>query len=379
MRIRNKSYNTVHHLMSRIAHQVFFLEKDEQRQFLDLVKRVSAFTGVELIGWCIMNNHFHLYAYLPVPKELSDEEVLTRLKFLKEDASRISADDFFDGRTVNPGQTSFDKSNGLDEIVASARRRMYSVAEFMRMIKQWFSEDYNARHGHKGTMWAETYRDKTMFLPERHEEYADLRDVLAYIHLNPIRAAITDRFDGYCWSSYAAFLSGDKEAAEGMRRAYPGMSDAEILVVHESRMNDLLEDEKRKRAMAIARKRRAGIKMPCDPLTDEAMVAQAKDKLEKIQRLIVEMNAERDQMKNQKGRKDILCQQIVCELMAFPEASAVMLSTLLGVHERTVYRCVNELSKRGVISRENRESPWRVEVVKLGQTLFDKIRMAMAA
>lgn len=91
------------------------------------------------------------------------------------------------------------------ERVAAIRRRMYSISEYMRMIKQWFSEDYNRRNGHKGTMWEAIYGDHAMSLPDEADGYEDIRDVLAYIHLNPIRAAMTDRFDGYAWSSYAAY------------------------------------------------------------------------------------------------------------------------------------------------------------------------------
>ena len=93
MRVRNKEYGTVHHLTSRIAHRARFLKTEEQKDFLDLMLRVSAFSGVELIGWCVMNNHFHILAYLPEPPALSDDEVLARYKLLKGDGDRIFEDE----------------------------------------------------------------------------------------------------------------------------------------------------------------------------------------------------------------------------------------------------------------------------------------------
>ena len=60
---------------------------------MSLMMRVSAFSGVELIGWCIMNNHFHIYVYLPEPPQMTDEEVLARFKALKGDAERVFTDD----------------------------------------------------------------------------------------------------------------------------------------------------------------------------------------------------------------------------------------------------------------------------------------------
>ena len=100
-RIRNTEYNTVHHLTSRIAHRAFFLKEEERNDFVDLMRRVSAFSGVELLGWCVLDNHFHIYVYLPVPRQLTDEEVLSRFRLLKGDASRL-LDDESDDRIVNP-------------------------------------------------------------------------------------------------------------------------------------------------------------------------------------------------------------------------------------------------------------------------------------
>ena len=62
-RVRNTDFETVHHLTSRIAHQAFFLKEEECNEFTSLMIRVAAFSGIELIGWCIMNNHFRLFVH----------------------------------------------------------------------------------------------------------------------------------------------------------------------------------------------------------------------------------------------------------------------------------------------------------------------------
>ena len=48
---RVKDYNTVHHLVSRIAHRVYFLKDDERMDFLEMVRRTAEFTGIRLVGW----------------------------------------------------------------------------------------------------------------------------------------------------------------------------------------------------------------------------------------------------------------------------------------------------------------------------------------
>jgi len=344
-RVRNKQYNTIHHLTSRIAHGVFFLEEAERNDFLSIAKRVSAFTGVELFGWCIMNNHFHLYVYLPEPPSLSDDEVLARFHLLKGDSARLLLDETgAESQTGAEGLTlraslSDDPESAHAELVRLIRRRMYSVAEYTRMIKQWFTEDYNARTGHKGTMWQAVYGDHALFLPEDAADYDDLRDILAYIHLNPIRAAITDRFDGYAWSSYAAYRKGDPDAVKAMRFAYSGFDqDAEIVEIHEMRMNRLLEEWKRKRAEEIVRKRLAGCEAPSDPLTDECMIEQATNHAREVQKELERLHAERDLAEGTKARRDIICREISCAQILHPDFSASDISALIDAPLRTVQR-----------------------------------------
>ena len=348
-RVRNKEYNTVHHLTSRIAHRVFFLKEDERNDFVSLMMRVSAFSGVELIGWCIMNNHFHIYVYLPEPPQMTDEEVLARFKALKGDAERIFADDGFGTECPTLGASLDEgREKARAERVAAIRRRMYSIAEYMRMIKQWFSEDYNRRNGHKGTMWEAIYGDHPMFLPEELDGYEDLRDVLAYIHLNPIRAAMTDRYDGYAWSSYAAYRKGDPVAVKAMRLAYAGYDDdAEIVKVHEERMARLLEDWKRRRAEAIARKKANGYQLPHDALTDEAMVAQAAAHIAEVQRESERLNAALQMAEGRQRKKELVCDQILCETKLHPEFTGKEIAGVICVPPRTVYRYIAEMRKEG--------------------------------
>ena len=359
-RVRNRNYNTVHHLTSRIAHRAFFLKSEERDDFIRLMKRVSAFSGIELLGWCILDNHFHVFVYLPTPPVLSDEEVLRRFALLKGDSHRMSMDKK-DGAIpltssfVIPempktgGECQTPPANSRDDFVKSIRRRMYSIAEYMRMIKKWFSDDYNSRNGHKGTMWEAVYGDRALTLPDSEGNYDVLRDILAYIHLNPIRAAVTDRFDGYEWSSYSAFVKGDVVAAEAIRRIYPGIPDEEIRIRHERRMASLLESWKLQRAVEIARKREIGYEMPTDPVTDECMVAQARAHAKEVQKAIMLLHAELDLVQGTKARREIIYRQICCELELHPDFTAHDLALSLNVPERTVQRYVADLRKNGKV------------------------------
>ena len=351
-RNRNTSYNTVHHLTSRIAHQAFFLKDEQRDDFVRLMTRVSEFSGVELIGWCIMSNHFHIYAYLPEPTPITDEEVLERYRKLKgAEICQIADSREVDAECQSPRANPEGRNEARAKLVLSIRRQMFSIAEFMRMIKQWFTDDYNERNGHKGTMWAEVYGDHAFSLPEMSEDYTDLRDILGYIHLNPIRANMAESFDGYRWSSYTAFRLGVPVAVAAMRRAYPGMSDTEIVETHELRMKDLLERHKRKEADAIARKRLNGYKEPVGHLTDECMVAQSVERINRIEREVMQLQLERKLAVNEPERRELICRQIVKLASIYPDSTPQTISAAIEIPVRAAQRYIKKLVRVGSLLR----------------------------
>ena len=44
--------------------------------------RVATFSCVEVLAYCFMSNHFHILVYVPDPRELSDDELLARIRAL---------------------------------------------------------------------------------------------------------------------------------------------------------------------------------------------------------------------------------------------------------------------------------------------------------
>ena len=207
---RTKEYETVHHIVSRIAHRVRFLqEKSERNDLVEMIRRAADFTGIKLLGWCVMNNHFHILAFLPTPPDaLPVDETIWRYGVLKGAVAAENLKKRLAALEMCPENGSAE----AEKLVASIRKRMYSIGSFMKIVKQWFSEEYNRRTGHRGTLWEGAYFDRIVAYEQKH-----IARCLGYIHLNPIRAAVCDTFDGYEWSSYPAFKRGDKTAVAGMR------------------------------------------------------------------------------------------------------------------------------------------------------------------
>ena len=348
---RNKDPNTIHHIHNQVAHQVFFFDDESKDDFLDRAIRVSKFSGLKLLGWCIMTNHFHLLIYLPPrPAEISDEEVRRRLSFLEMDEIA----------TVSEGLTQ-DRGTAKD-----IRDRMYDIGEYMKIVKQNFTMNYNRRTGHKGTMWAGPYHD-----PKIEQTGVTLRHELAYINLNPIKACLTDDYYGYKWSSLAALKAGDELAREGLRFAYSyeeiqngeppiADSDEELVKKLEEQMDIQLEYEKRERAEAVLRKRMAGYEVKTDALTNEAMVAQAEEKMRQIQNADFQSKLA-EMLKREAKDAEV---QIVKAMAMAPDAKTSEIAKMVGVSESAVKRASLLLQKVGAIVREGtkRTAKWCVRV-----------------
>ena len=76
-----------YHLISRLVHQAFLLDDDEKTRAVELLRRVEEFSGVIVLAYAIMSNHFHIFIYVPEPEEIADAEILRRINALYREAS----------------------------------------------------------------------------------------------------------------------------------------------------------------------------------------------------------------------------------------------------------------------------------------------------
>ena len=288
-----------------------------------------------------MSNHFHLLVHLPERVDVSELEVLRRYSVLK---GRMAADEMAKSFLV----WRKDEVNGEARVRAwleSQRRRMYVVGVFMKIVKQWFTEEYNKRNGHCGTLWEAVYHDRVVPC-----ETKAMSECLGYIHLNPIRAAVTDRFDSYAWSSYAAFCRGDEVAVEGMRYIYgKDCSVEDMCQMHEELLDCLLEKEKLRRAAEIVRRRAAGYEIPADPITTEAYLHQAAVQLEEIRRAAMRLREERLLPLPRAKKRSHLEREVIAALTLNPSADVKDLSDSLAIPVKTTYKLLQAMVQKGLV------------------------------
>jgi REP element-mobilizing transposase RayT len=171
-RLVNGENKTAYHIMSRTALDGFPFGDVEKDELVKITKRFSELFFVEVFGFCIMGNHFHLLIQMFPEHYFKDDEIRKRCK-------AYYGEDF----------------EVYDEQISYYRSKLSSLANYMKEIKQAFSWFYNKRHNRRGTLWGERFKSVMV------ENGETLINCLAYIDLNPIRAAIVDRPEDYRWNS----------------------------------------------------------------------------------------------------------------------------------------------------------------------------------
>jgi len=169
-----KEEETVYHVMSRTALDGYVIGDVEKDFLLHLIRQLSYVYFAEVLGFCLMGNHFHLLVRMHPGSKYSDEEIKRRFKLYYGD----------------------DEKRDLEEKgIPGLRRKWASLSEFIKEIKQGFSRYYNRRHHRKGFFWSERFKSVIV------DNGDTLINCLAYIDLNPIRAGIAKRPEAYRWCS----------------------------------------------------------------------------------------------------------------------------------------------------------------------------------
>lgn len=197
------------HVVSRIVGREFLLGTFEKRVFSRIMRRSERASGVQVLTYCLMDNHVHLLLRTEniVKEEISDGELVSRVRTLysKGIARELEWQLSHWRKKGNASQVNYWRERYLS--------RLGNLSEFMRVLKNVFSKWYNKEHGRAGTLWEDRYK---IVLVEGSE--AVLVKVAAYIDLNPVRAGMVEDPAEYRWSGYGEACGGGSEARRGIVR-----------------------------------------------------------------------------------------------------------------------------------------------------------------
>ncbi|MFT4547715.1 MAG: putative transposase [Verrucomicrobiales bacterium] len=204
--VQSSSY---YHCLSRVVDRNFVFQAHERDVFRKILRQVEAFSGVRVLTWTILSNHFHVLVEVP-PRPFvdpSDEEILERCRALYSPDSMLAIErEFEEAQRVG--------SDPLQQLRARFLKRMWDLSEFMKTLKQKFTLWFNRTHDRVGVLWESRFKS---VIVEGH--WNSLLKVAAYIDLNCVRAAMVDDPKDYRWCGYSEAVAGDRVARRGISRA----------------------------------------------------------------------------------------------------------------------------------------------------------------
>ena len=199
----------VYHCVSRVVDKQFLFGERERDVFLKVMRQVEAFSGVRVITWTILSNHFHVLLDVPRRPEVepTDDEILGRCRELYsvyamkdilwqyEDAVRLGEETHTRWRQ-------------------RYLKRMWDLSEFMKTLKQKFTSWYNRAWEREGGLWERRFTSVVV-----EGSWGCILKVAAYIDLNAVRAGLVDDPMDYRWCGYAQAVAGDRCARRGLVQA----------------------------------------------------------------------------------------------------------------------------------------------------------------
>jgi len=179
VRLKYHGALATYHIISRTVGQEFLLKECEKEKLLDLIQHHAKLFLVQVTGFCIMDNHFHLLVQTQPYSKYSEKEIDQRIDRFYKNGKPPSM-----------------------RIREQVREKLGDISRFVQYIKQDFTRWYNKRNKRTGYLWGDRF--KSILL----EDGCSVLPCLAYIDLNPVRAGIVKRPEEYRWSSMGMRYNG---------------------------------------------------------------------------------------------------------------------------------------------------------------------------
>ena len=196
----------VYHCMTRTVNGEMLFKDREKEMLRKMLWQVADFSGVEILTYCVMSNHFHVLVRVPEPEDLSDAELMRRYKVLYPKPTKYQT-----ASTKVMEEKLQEDGDEAEVIRRKLLARMSDVSQFMKTVKQRFSVWFNRNHRRYGTLWADRFKSVLV-----EGAGNPLQIMAAYIDLNPVRAGIVEDPKEYRFCGYAEAVAGEKRSKLGL-------------------------------------------------------------------------------------------------------------------------------------------------------------------
>ena len=220
----------VYHVMSRAAfgNRVFGAQGKEV--FSRMMRRQACFSGVEILTYCIMDNHFHLLVRVGGTDvdRLTDDDLIQRYRAL-----------YGHCKEIHPGQL---HPNEVEDILKAdgeravrlrvqLKGRMGNLATFVQELKLRYARWYNRTEGNRGSIWSGRYKSLMVEV-----DGPALEALAVYIDLNPVRAGLVDDPARYRWSGYGEAVASKISALWGIEQVMQNSGASNFMALYRQRL-----------------------------------------------------------------------------------------------------------------------------------------------
>jgi len=211
--------------MSRTVNGEPLFGDSEKEVLRKMLWQVADFSGVQVLTYALMDNHFHVLVRVSPSKlstsspprsrscsggdggqaglVISDEELMRRWRRLYPKPTKYE--------TITAAVMERTLAEGGEKAEAIRQRllaRMGDVSEFMKTLKQRITIWYNRSHDRFGPLWADRFKSVLV-----EGQGNPLQTMAAYIDLNPVRAGIVEDPKDYRFCGYAEAVACHRSSA----------------------------------------------------------------------------------------------------------------------------------------------------------------------
>ena len=213
-----------YHVISRVIERRFIFDVEQRERFRKLMRQQEAFSGVRVLTWTCLSNHFHILVAIDDRRAAAQESELVRLR--EDDRHFLDRlKHVYDAGAVEEIGDSLEqiRATGIskDEMDGQVGRlkqpyldRMYDLSAFVGELKQRLSQWYNKVNDRKGPLWEERFKSVLV-----QGEPGLLAVVAAYIDLNAVRAGIVTEPRQWRWCGYAEATAAQCRSRDGLFEA----------------------------------------------------------------------------------------------------------------------------------------------------------------
>lgn len=192
------------HVMTQGINKSYIFEKEEDiKQYIKIMKNLSKEQEIEIIAYCIMNNHAH---------------ILIKTEDLKE------------------------------------------LSKYMQRLNTIYGKYYNQKYNRVGYVFRDRYQSEGIYSEEH------LYNCIKYIYENPVKAGICNKAEEYLYSNYKKIDKELKEGyvfidvKEDNQRICEEIIE-EFLIENKMKLNEVKKDKEKLRELVIILKREYNISL----------------------------------------------------------------------------------------------------------------------